>query len=258
MSMSQILSAIAALTLLANTAVGQTLTQFTKRSKVTQPVIIELYTSQGCSSCPPAETWLSVFLNETELWHRYFPLAFHVTYWDYLGWKDPYGQRKFSQRQYDHLNQTHIKQLYTPQFVINGVEWQGWFDKKLGDVLTPPKRPVGVLDVSISGNQLTARFSSLPSASAASRLHLALVGAGITTVVKHGENRHKSLKHDFTVLSFQTYDANKLSRDEFSGEVVLPSDLMKRAERLAWVAWIEQEGQAVQAVGDWLAPSVVD
>lgn len=63
--------------------------EFEAKSQGTEPNIIELYTSQGCSSCPPAEAWLSGLANETGLWRSLFPLAFHVSYWDYLGWKDP-------------------------------------------------------------------------------------------------------------------------------------------------------------------------
>lgn len=255
MPISQIFSALVGLMFTANAFAGQTLDDFAMRSEVTQPVIIELYTSQGCSSCPPAETWLSAFSYEPRLWRDYFPLAFHVTYWDYIGWKDPYGQRAFSQRQYDHLNKKHIKQVYTPQFVINGVEWRGWFDRVLGEVLTLKPRSVGVLDVNILGKQLRATFTSRSDSSEVARLHLALVGAGITTDIKRGENRHKRLAHDFTVLSHQTFDANEQSKGEFVGKITLPSDLMTNAERLAWVAWIEQEGQAIQAVGDWLVPN---
>ena len=56
-----------------------------------QFILIELFTSQGCSSCPPAEKWLNQFIKDKELWEKYIPVAFHVDYWDYLGWKDPYS-----------------------------------------------------------------------------------------------------------------------------------------------------------------------
>jgi len=85
--------------LVTTTAAAQTLTQFNKTSTTTRPYFIELYTSQGCSSCPPAETWLSAFSKQTELWHKYFPIAFHVTYWDYIGWKDHYATKENGQRQ---------------------------------------------------------------------------------------------------------------------------------------------------------------
>ena len=64
-----------------------------------QFILIELFTSQGCSSCPPAEKWLNQFIKDKELWEKYIPVAFHVDYWDYLGWKDPYSKSRFTQRQ---------------------------------------------------------------------------------------------------------------------------------------------------------------
>lgn len=128
---------------------AESLGDFDKQSSVYQPYFVELYTSQGCSSCPPAEQWLSSFTQHSELWKTLFPLAFHVSYWNYIGWKDPYSKRAFSQRQYDHLNAKNTGQVYTPQFVINGKEWRGWFDRELGDVFNQPPEKVGVLSVSI-------------------------------------------------------------------------------------------------------------
>ena len=64
-----------------------------------QIAVLELYTSEGCSSCPPAETWLSRLREAPGLWKDFVPLAFHVDYWDYLGWRDPWGSREYSNRQ---------------------------------------------------------------------------------------------------------------------------------------------------------------
>lgn len=238
--------------LVTTTAAAQTLTQFNKTSTRTRPYFIELYTSQGCSSCPPAETWLSAFSKQTELWHKYFPIAFHVTYWDYIGWKDPFAAKTFSQRQYDHLKAKHIGQVYTPQFVINGQEWRGWFDRKLGDVFSKVQPEVGALSVSIEGLQLTASFDNQTGNSAPIELHLALVGAGLETEVKRGENRNKQLKHDFTVLSHQVIKSNRRQQSTFTAEIERIDTKSWTAEQFAWVAWIEQRDQPVQAVAAWL------
>lgn len=238
-------------------AAAQTLTDFNKQSTTTQPYFIELYTSQGCSSCPPAEAWLSAFTKQTDLWDKYFPLAFHVTYWDYIGWKDPFGKRAFSQRQYDHLNAKHTGQVYTPQFVINGQEWRGWFDRKLGDVLSKPQAEVGTLSVAITGDQLTANFDNQLGNNGPLKLHLALVGAGLETKVKRGENRNKSLQHDFTVLHHQVIEPAAKQPLVFTGTVATKSQYIDKAEKLAWVAWIERRHQPIQAVAAWLDPSRV-
>ncbi len=235
---------------------AQTITDFDKQSTVNKPYFIELYTSQGCSSCPPAETWLSAFSKQTELWDKYFPLAFHVTYWNYIGWKDPYGKRAFSQRQYDHLNAKHTGQVYTPQFVINGQEWRGWFERKLGDVLSKPQAEVGILSVNIKDNQLKAHFNNQTGNDVPLSLHLALVAAGLQTKVTRGENRNKLLEHDFTVLEHQEFEPEKQHPQSFVGEVVIESKYINSAKKLAWVAWVEQRHQPIQAVGDWLQPIV--
>lgn len=238
--------------LLSVNVAAQTITDFNKKSTANKPYFIELYTSQGCSSCPPAETWLSAFSKQTALWDKYFPLAFHVTYWDYIGWKDPYGERAFSQRQYDHLNAKHIGQVYTPQFVINGQEWRGWFDRKLGDVLSKPQVDVGELSVAIQGLQLRANFENQTGNTSPLELHLALVGAGLETKISRGENRNKILQHDFTVLKHQVFIEQANNANHFAADIEPVTLKDWHATRYAWVAWIEQKDRPIQAVGAWL------
>ncbi|WP_243637370.1 DUF1223 domain-containing protein [Parashewanella curva] len=150
---------LATLLCLSSMASSQTLSQFSKESSLNSPVFMELYTSQGCNSCPPAETWLSSFVDNKQLWQRYFPIAFHVTYWNYLGWKDPFSQRQFSKRQYKHLNALNIRQVYTPEFVVNGHEWRGWFDRNTKQITELPSNRVGKLKVTINGNTINAHFT---------------------------------------------------------------------------------------------------
>ena len=243
---------------------AQTLAPFQAQSAVTRPYIIELYTSQGCSSCPPAEAWLSEQFNKTDLWQKYFPLAFHVTYWDYLGWRDIFGQKAFSERQYQHLNQKHTRQVYTPQFVINAKEWRGWFSGELTEIFAVPQPEVGVLKVRIANQQLEASFvpqqpwgqhKDLSQA----RLQLALVGSGLTSEIKRGENRHKQLTHDFVVFSLQSIPVSVRATEFAASDSALyfeqylnsiPATAQK-APRLAWVVWLTLNEEPIQAVGGW-------
>lgn len=90
------------------------------------PQLIELYTSEDCSSCPPADKYLATFLQHPQLWKAVVPLAFHVDYWDYLGWADPFAQQQFKERQYNYRRHNHISSVYTPGWIINGKEWRGF------------------------------------------------------------------------------------------------------------------------------------
>src|SRR2546423_6801843 len=84
--------------------------------------LIELFTSQGCSSCPPAEAWLSKLKNEPQLWKDFVPLAFHVDYWDRLGWRDPFAAKEWTARQYQYSNAWKSESVYTPGFLLDGRE----------------------------------------------------------------------------------------------------------------------------------------
>ena len=88
-----------------------------------QTSLLELFTSEGCSSCPPAETWLSGLKAAPGLWKEFVPVAFHVDYWDYLGWRDPWGAKTFSLRQHAYAKTWRIDSVYTPAFILNGKEW---------------------------------------------------------------------------------------------------------------------------------------
>lgn len=88
--------------------------------------LLELYTSEGCSSCPPADRWLSELKTNNELWTRVVPVAFHVDYWDYLGWPDRFAAASFSNRQREYALQGAVSTVYTPGLIYNGSEWRDW------------------------------------------------------------------------------------------------------------------------------------
>ena len=85
------------------------------------PVLVELFTSEGCSSCPPADALLRELVQETSKdWRRVFCLGFHVDYWNRLGWTDPYSSAKFSQRQQAYARAMKADRVYTPQMIVGG------------------------------------------------------------------------------------------------------------------------------------------
>lgn len=158
--------------------------------------IIELFTSEGCSSCPPADEFLSDMNNSDGLWEDIIPVAFHVDYWDYLGWKDPYAQPSFTLRQQLYRKYGVVNSVYTPSFVVDGQEWRGffnWLDRELPNTSSVSAKP---LVMSLHNNEVTVEFAETGTFD----LTLLLIANERTSYVKAGENKGKELKHNFVVL----------------------------------------------------------
>lgn len=201
--------------------------------------LIELYTSQGCSSCPPAEAWLSKLKSEPGLWKNFVPLAFHVDYWDRLGWRDPYASKEWTARQYHYSENWKSESVYTPGFVLDGREWMS------RSVPTAGTEKPGVLKLLIKEQKITAEFVPNGNGTKDLDLHVAQLGFELTTKVGAGENSGRNLKQDFVVLS--------LTNQKFSGgKGEFAFNLDQRAGGVA--AWISAPNQIdpLQAAGGWL------
>lgn len=208
--------------------------------------MIELYSSQGCSSCPPAERWLGKFKNDQRLWKDIVPINFHVDYWDYLGWKDPFANPEFSQRQrfYALLGRSNV--VATPGFFLNGSGWKGWFR---GQPLPLQKKPAP-LNINASINNELATININPVNLKELELHIAILGFDIKTPIKTGENHNKTLVDNFVVLAH--------TRKEIDGpqtRMQLPTvDTKFKNTKKAIVIWAATKGDLapVQTVGGWL------
>jgi hypothetical protein len=114
------------------------------RSGERTAALVELYTSEGCSSCPPADRWLSSLAARGYAPERVVPLALHVDYWDYIGWKDPYAKREFSQRQRKLTQRQRLALVYTPQVLLQGRDFRRWgsaaFDEAVAKINAQPAR----------------------------------------------------------------------------------------------------------------------
>lgn len=188
--------------------------------------ILEVYSSQGCSSCPPAEKWVNSWLESPDLWLKFIPMVFHVDYWDYLGWRDPFAKPNYSARQSQYKHQGLANAVYTPGFMLDGKEWRGWFR---GKSVSPINNKSGKLTVLIKGTDVRASFSET---SPGDQLNLALLGFGFNTYVSRGENRRKSLRQEFVVLSHKEVD---LIDNVWLTQVDEPS---VSADQYALVAWV--------------------
>lgn len=215
------------------------------------PVVIELFTSEGCSSCPPAERWLNGFTRQGGLWDQYFPIAWHVDYWDELGWPDPFANPKHSARQWRYKRQTPLRSVYTPGVLVGGEAWRGWVRGRPPAVSDAPVP--GVLAVEINGREFAARFEGAQGGGneAGLVLNAALLGFGLQSRVTRGENSGKTLAHDFVVLASQAVtSAQHQWRGSLPGAPAIAGD----ASRLAIVFWLERPGspQPLVITGGWL------
>ena len=164
--------------------------------------LVELYTSQGCSSCPPADRWLSQLPARIDA-NRAIPLALHVGYWDYIGWKDPFAKREFNDRQSQLAALNGSRTRYTPGVFVQGREtnWSsGAFDAQLRAVNQRPAVATIKLDnVETQGGKVGVRAHAelaTPNSAKNPRLFIALVQNGISTKVTAGENRGETLAND--------------------------------------------------------------
>lgn len=170
--------------------------------------LVELYTSEGCSSCPPADRWLSG-LGERYPKGTVVPLALHVDYWDYIGWKDPYGKRAHSLRQRRFSQLQRMAFVYTPQVMLQGRDFRRWgtpaFDDALARINSQPARAhirLAVHAAGPDGLDVEAR-AELASAAQDPALFLAAYQGRLESRVAAGENRGRILRHDYVVLEWQ-------------------------------------------------------
>jgi hypothetical protein len=213
--------------------------------------LIELFTSEGCSSCPPADAWLGGLRDRPGLWSQFVPVQFHVDYWDGLGWKDRLARREYTTRQYAYASAWGARNVYTPCFARNGREWKPeWGSGGLSGA------PAGTLALdSPDGRRWVASFAPAPGAGAdAYELHLVLLGFGISSKVTAGENGGATLAHDFVVLGMHSRALARGAAGMLEAPVDLPSAPGVACARRAVAAWVTPLGALVpvQAAGGWL------
>lgn len=170
--------------------------------------LVELYTSEGCSSCPPADRWLAG-LDTRYPAGSVVALALHVDYWDYIGWKDPYAKREFALRQRKFSQLQRMAFVYTPQVLLQGRDFRAWgsksFDQALAKINAQPARAkltLAVMGASAHALEVEA-LAELVQASADADLYLAAYQSRLESRVKAGENRGRLLTHDYVVLEWQ-------------------------------------------------------
>ncbi len=221
--------------------------EVTFRSGENAVTLLELYTSEGCSSCPPAEAWLNQLRKSPQLWRSVIPLAFHVDYWNRLGWPDRFSSAEFTKRQREYAATWGGNSIYTPGFVVNGAESRGGKPT----IPAPGVGPrVGALEVTVRGESVTVSFSPV-SPLKGYRISLALLGTDLVSEVKRGENSGRKLTHEFVVLHFGTAPLEAGGRRS-TGVFTLPPPGAERPTAIA--VWVTASDSLVpiQATGGWL------
>lgn len=173
-------------------------------------VLVELYTSEGCDSCPPADQWVSSLQNGYSR-QQVVPLALHVDYWNYLGWNDPYAKHEFAMRQRRLLELKRARVVYTPQVIVQGDDFRRWsgpeFAAAVKRINASPAR--AALEI-----RLESAAPRVFEVTLGARLHdlaqlkdtvayLAAYENRLVSDVRAGENRGQTLRHDFVVREWE-------------------------------------------------------
>ena len=169
-------------------------------ARIVAPVV-ELYTSEGCSSCPPADRWLSKLKADPTV----VALAFHVDYWDRLGWKDRFASAAFTERQALQQSSNGARFSYTPQVVVDGRDRTDWPSAPVPS----GSRPAALVEVRLMRDDDRIVATIVPGANAPKKLaaYWAITEQGHVSAVKAGENDGVTLHHDFVVREYEPVPA---------------------------------------------------
>jgi hypothetical protein len=188
--------------------------------------LLELYTSEGCSSCPPADKFVSELPRSGFDSNRVVPLAFHVDYWNYLGWTDPFSQSDFTRRQRDFASRTNAATVYTPELVLSGTEYRRWWGNSFERAVDRVNRATPGADIALRldrekttlrvDGHATVRDKS--SGGRDAQFYVALYQSNLSNKIDAGENSGRTLDHSFVVrrlygpFAFDTAGIARFSR----------------------------------------------
>jgi hypothetical protein len=211
------------------------------------PVVIELYTSQGCNSCPPADALFGELARQPGI----IALGFHVDYWNYLGWHDPYSNKKFTYRQKEYAMSFRQTGVYTPQIVIQGNRGEVGSDRKtvlqaIADA-RKGKSSATVLLEKLGGNRLKATVSAAAEAKGTD-IYLALFDRRQSTKILRGENEGKTLSNFHVVREWRKLGQYEGEKAEFA--ITAASE---KGEKRTGAAVIVQKGKAGPILGAGIA-----
>ena len=214
--------------------------------------LLELYTSEGCSSCPPADKWLSDLKPDTK---KIIPLAFHVDYWDYIGWKDKFSKAEYSDRQRKTAAFAGAGFVYTPQFVLNGRDFKGADSSRLNQAVSASQKIASRANLSLNAitqtnGEITLK-ATVQAVNSADTNHadifIAIYENKLVSQVNAGENNGRELKHDYVVRDF--YGAYQLSnKNEFAKNITLKPEWKGRQAGAVIFVQDSRNGEILQSL----------
>ena len=165
-------------------------------------VVVELYTSQGCSSCPPADDFLAALAMDPSI----MPLALHVDYWDYIGWADKFANPKFTDRQKAYAHQAGSRSIYTPQMIVGGIDRvEGYKRAETGEAIY--KHLEAAQDIGLTlerqGDVLRIRANATATLGGNTKIQLVRYIPSQKVDIERGENAGKSITYYNIVTSWQ-------------------------------------------------------
>jgi hypothetical protein len=214
------------------------------------PVVLELFTSEGCSSCPPADELLSHIGSSAA---GVIPLAYHVDYWDRLGWSDPFSSSQWTARQVVYIRAMELGGPYTPQIVIGG-KWQcvGSDPRAVANAIAAARArpPAGLVTLRTSppaagSHKLNVRIGARMLRSTGDRaliVVLAIYENGLMAKIDAGENRGRKLSYDYTVRKIvPVFELNAAPGRALENEISVDLDPSWKLEHLGVAAFIQDE-----------------
>lgn len=236
---------------LAMIATGASAADCTVRSGTETHALVQLYTSEGCSSCPPAERWLSQLARSPRA--GVVPIAFHVHYWDYIGWKDIYADPRHTERQQAFAHATGASSVYTPQVIVGGTDLPSWrSDGTFSDAvravksrkpaatieITPRRAADGTIEGEASANALMV---TVPLA-----LVVAVTQDGVTSRPNAGENKGEMLAENFVVRDVAEFHGS----GSLAGHFRFAPKANWNPDRMTVVAYVQdpRTGRVLQAL----------
>lgn len=216
------------------------------------PVLVELFTSEGCSSCPPADKALS-FLQKEQPYPQaeVIALSEHVDYWDSASWRDPFSAALFSERQTLYGRKLTLQSTYTPQMIVDGrTEFVGSnLGKAAQAIVEAAKTEKGNIDLQLNGNSLKINISNIPKHENAT-VFLAIAEDGLASNVKGGENSGEYLAHTAVVRSLKTLNVIDAKTGEFAAEANPDVNVDWKKDNLKFVVFVqENDSRKILGVG---------